>query len=185
MSVAAAANALTSVADVKYAWGRKQADTDNDDRIQTLINLLSGRIAEWCGRVFISTAYSLEVYDGEGQYDLILKQYPVTTLTLAKIDDVQIITGTLEDLTTWALYGSEGILWYAPGWTVGRRNVKVTYTAGYAAADIPRGLAMACVEWCIVLLEGRYKDAKVKMEDSFPPPEHIAAALAPYKRRDF
>lgn len=185
MPVAAAANALTSVADVKYAWGKPQADTAHDDRIQTLINLLSGRIEDWCGRKFKQATYTAEKYDGdriEGE-ELWLKQYPIIgTLTLA-IDDQTI------DASSYLLYEEEGKIFYQNGWGAGtgsfgaKRNVSVTYSAGYAT--IPSGLAMACVEWVIILLEGRAKDAKVKQEDTrLAMPDQIMQGLQPYKRMD-
>ncbi len=187
MSVAAATNALTTVANVKYVWGRPQADTAHDDRIQTLINLISSRIEGWCGRVFILTTYTDELYDGPGGYELFLKQYPITELSALEIDDTSVdltefLAGDSDDIF---LYGKEGYVRYEPGFPPGNQNIKLTYKAGYAAADIPQGLAMACVEWAIILLEGRMKDAKVDQRDVIlAVPDAIAMALQPFKRMD-
>jgi hypothetical protein len=181
MAVAAAANALCSVADVKYVWGRAQADLGHDDRIQTLINLLSGRIEDWCGRKFKEATYTAEAYDGDGEMILPLKQYPITELTDVTIDGVEVDT---DDVNAFKLYADEGFLWYAPCWSAAYPlGIKVTYKAGYAT--IPPGLSMACVEWVILLLEGRMKDAKVKGEDlRTAMPDAIESALRPYKRMD-
>lgn len=190
MPVSAAANALTTVADVKYVWGKPQADTAHDDRIQTLINLLSGRIEDWCGRKFKETAYAspdhAAVYDGEelaGESFLHLRQYPVITFTSLTIDGVAV------DASAYLVYKAEGKVYYENGWGAGtgalgaKQNVVAAYTAGYAT--IPNGLAMACVEWAIILLEGRMKDAKVKGEDvRTAMPDQIMMALQPYKRMD-
>lgn len=190
MSVTAAANALTTVADVKYVWGKGQGDLAHDDRIQTLINLLSGRIEDWCGRKFKETAYDTPdfnaVYDGEELYGecwLYLRQFPVITFDSLTIDGVTI------DASAYVVYKAEGKVFYQNGWGAGtgslgaKQNVVAKYSAGFAT--VPGGLAMACVEWCIILLEGRMKDAKVKAEDMrLAMPDQIMMALQPYKRVD-
>jgi len=176
MAVAAAANALTIIADIKYVWGRAQADTTHDDRIQTLINLISDRVEKWCARKF-KTQILTETYDGTAGYFLQLNEYPVTIVTYVKLDGVEI------DNDDYKIYANEGMLYYAGKWTEGRRNYEVKYTAGYTI--IPPALAMACVEWVIVLLEGRMKDAKVDQSEAYGPPQEIAMGLAPFKRMDF
>lgn len=183
MTVAAAANALTTVADVKYVLGTPQADTTKDDRIQTLINLLSGRIEDWCGRKFVSQAYTDQAYDGCGEEDLFLKQYPITAVAAVSLDGVALSAAELADSLNFLSYGEEGYIWRSGGFPARRQGVKVTYTAGYTT--IPSGLAMACVEWAIILFEGRMKDAKVKQEDMrLAMPDQVMQALVPYKRSD-
>lgn len=186
MPVAAAANALATVADVKYAWGRVQTDTSHDDRIQTLINLISGRIEDWCGRGLKAATYTDEPYDGDeipGE-DLWLKQYPVISFSALKID------GVIIDAAAYLVYNERGLVKYPNGWGSGtgifgaKQNVQATYTAGYAT--VPGGLGIVCIEWVIVLLESRVKDAETNnVAESMTPPAHLEAALAPYKRRDF
>jgi hypothetical protein len=153
----------------------------HDDRIQTIINKLSGRIEDWCGRKFISTVYTNESYDGEGDKCLPLKQYPIITLSAASIDGVPL---PISDTTQFRAYMDEGYLWYAPGFRAAfPLGVLVTYTAGYAT--IPAGLQQACIEWCIIILEGRMKDAKVKQEEMrLAMPDQVMQALQPYKRID-
>lgn len=182
MPVSAAANAITTVAKVKYAMGIPQADTTKDDRIQTLINLLSGRIEDWCGRKFTAQTFTAEKYDGDGETILPLKQYPINSVTAITIDGVAV---DVDDETTFKIYSEEGYLWYAPGWSQAYPlGIAVTYNAGYST--MPTGLEMACVEWCIILLEGRAKDSKVKGEDmKLAMPDQIMMAVQPYKRVDF
>ncbi len=183
MAVAPAANALSTVANVKYVLGLPQADTTKDDRIQTLINLLSGRIEDWCGRKFISQEYADEKYDGDHEDTLYLKQYPITEVESVSIDGVELSAAELADELNFQVYESEGYLWRSGGFAARRQGVVVTYTAGYAT--IPTGLQMACIEWAIILYEGRMKDAKVKQEDmALAMPDQVMQALQPYKRVD-
>jgi hypothetical protein len=178
MPVAAAANALTTVANVKYVWGRDQADLTHDDRIQTLINLLSGRIESWCGRSFKSQTYTAELYDGNCDEYLALKQYPITAVTTVKEDDVTVDLTDTDDIK---IHYAEGLIYRASGWPGGVLNIEVTYTAGYAT--IPSGLEAALVEWVILLLEDRMKDAKIPLDKDLGGPQMISLALAPFKRR--
>jgi len=175
MAVAAAANALTTVADVKYTWGRKQTDTGDDDRIQTLINNISGRIESWCGRKFKEATYTDEYYNSPCGYYLFLKQYPVTDTPVVKLDGVIVSSDNYE------FYPEEGML--RGVWVPGKRNYTVTYKAGYAT--IPGGLAEICIEWVIILLEGRMKDAKVDHSEVTYEPQSLITGLAPFKRMDF
>jgi len=175
MAVAAAANALTTVADVKYTWGRKQDDTLYDDRIQTLINNISGRIESWCGRKFKLATYTEEVYDGPCGDFIFLKQYPITDTPVVKLDDVEVAADYYK------VHPEEGSL--SGSWVPGRRNYKITYSAGYAV--IPPGLSEICIEWVIILLEGRMKDAKVDHAEVTYEPQSLITGLAPFKRMDF
>ena len=182
MAVVAAANALTTVADVKYTWGRKQEDTSHDDRIQTLINTISGRIESWCGRKFKSATYTDEVYDVPKGAHFFLKQYPIIGDPVVKLDDVVV------DAAEYAVYPEEGFL--LGSWNCGqgspfsgRRVYKVTYQAGYAT--IPAGLSEICIEWVIILLEGRMKDAKVDHAEVTYEPQSLITGLSPWKRMDF
>jgi len=189
VSVSLLANALTSVANVKYVWGRAQTDTSHDDRIATLINLLSGRIEDWCGRKFKSAAYDTPdinaVYDGEdiASEHLQLRQYPIITLTSLTID------GEVIDSDEYLIYKEEGRIYYQDGWGSGtgnfgaKQNVVVSYTAGYAT--IPPGLENCCAMWAIMLLEGQMKDSKISFAvGKLEMPEAVQAALSPYKRYD-
>lgn len=182
MAVALNDDALTTVAKVKYLWGRDQTDVTHDDRIATLINFLSTRIASWCGRTFIETTYTDQLYDGNGSPYLQLKQYPRTTTVtvVVKIDDVTV------DTSDYKVYSEEGYIYKGSWWPNGKQNIKVTYSAGYAA--IPEDLGMAVAEWAIILLERRYKDAKLlqitaRLPDEFIP-DSVVGALMPYKRMD-
>lgn len=183
MAVTAAANALATVANVKYVAGIAQTDTTKDDRIQTLINLLSGRIEDWCGRKFISQTFTDQVYDGQRDCDLFLKQYPIVSITAVSVDGVALTAGELADEENFLAYAEEGYIWRSSGWFAKRRGIEITYVAGYAT--IPTGLQMACVEWAIILLEGRMKDAQVDgggMKTAMP--DQIMNGLQPYKRLD-
>lgn len=177
MSIPAATNALATISNVKYVWGRRQDDTEDDDRIQTLINLISDRIEYWCGRKFKEATYTDEKYDGNGDNYLFLNQYPITEFTEIKRDNTAIPS------SNYKVYKNQGYLLKETYWTSGYQNLKATYKAGYAT--IPPALASVCIEWVILLLEGRMKDAKVDGSEMSNPPDSIMLGLQPFKRKDF
>jgi hypothetical protein len=83
-----------------------------------------------------------EYYDGDGTSELILKKYPVTSITELKIGD--------EVLTTdeYALYSSTGIIKLKNGgaFYCGIQNIYIKYKSGYITANIPEELKIAIAQ---------------------------------------
>ena len=114
-----------------------------------LISAASTMVIKYCNRDFNSTVYTEEEYDGEGTSVLLLNQFPIITLTsvITVLDD-----GT-EDTCLGAQFRIDSDLgeirptpdcdctysWFLAGY----RNIKVTYTAGYATvpADVQEATA--------------------------------------------
>jgi hypothetical protein len=77
--------------------------------------------------------------DGSGTDALLLPQLPVT--------EVSDVTLTDEAVTDFKLNGNGVLLRDSPGvWTKGRQNVVVTYSHGYANADLPRDVRMVALK---------------------------------------
>lgn len=79
--MALASNALTTLHNAKVHLGLTDAETDDDDLIEMLINQVSDQIERYCGRTFASTAYTNERFDGTGERSLLLPEFPVTAIT--------------------------------------------------------------------------------------------------------
>lgn len=95
-----------------------------------------------------------EYYDGPGGHELILKNFPISTIDSIYIDQnwewgsttlVDSDNYTFDPLTGIVIFNGQGIAptWGA-GWTVGRRNLKITYTYGWD--DIPDDIRLAGLE---------------------------------------
>lgn len=135
--------ALTSVSDVKESLGIASSDTSKDNLIIRKINQATRAIEAYCGRRFLQTTYTQEIYNGTNIDQIILKQRPVSAVTLQARDttlndnDFETIESTL-----YFVESEAGILDLVFG-AVGRWGAyAVTYTAGYAT--IPEDLAEAC-----------------------------------------
>lgn len=133
--------ALTTVADVRAIPGMDSSISD--DYIIRKINQATEMIEGYCGRRFKATDYT-EYYDGSGIDELLLRNFPVNSVTsiggrdtslneddFNTVDANQYFTdldaGTIEAVSSF--YG---------GWD----RWKVVYNAGYTT--IPADLAEAC-----------------------------------------
>ena len=141
---------LCLVADVK-AWLGITA-TDNDAMIQRLITAASEFIEQWLSRDIVVTTYTNERYHGRGAPMLMLKNWPIVS--------VSAITVTAQDGTLLSTYAATDC-WFddrsvyllnGNTFAKGYGNVQVTYQAGYST--IPYGLSQACIE----LVAMRYKE---------------------------
>lgn len=135
----------------------------DDARLNGFINRATDIIESYCGRRFISTTYTNEVYSGDGSQFLELRNFPVTTLSQLQMRTGDFSAPNWETIDT-ALYQlkteggqDRGIIYLAsPGLLVagfndsgfikGTNNFRTTYTAGYAFASLPNDLQEVCIE---------------------------------------
>lgn len=102
-----------------------------------LLEGATAAIETFVGRELEEATYTNELYDSAyGRTMLQLRQYPVTAVAAVLENSIALVEG-------------EGFEWYEKGylaringtrerrWVIGRKIIDVTYTAGYAAADIP------------------------------------------------
>jgi len=149
------AYALTDLDTVKEALGIVTATDDN--LLTRLINAVTDYAERHCGRRFKDTTYTDELYSGDGDYELILKQCPLTDTqaVIVKIDDVVV------DAADYYTIKPEGVLHKNSGWATGIQNIKVTYSAGFAAT--PSDIEQACIE-LVGLIYKRAKNAELRSE---------------------
>jgi len=117
----------------------------NNYRLEKLINSASDFIERETGRTFKSTVYTNEEYDGNGLPSMWLKQWPVISLSSISYFDqyTQTTQQTLTENTDFYLTLESGRLDTTCGvWSRSVRNIRATYTAGYAT--IPEDLQSLC-----------------------------------------
>ncbi len=125
--------ALTTVARVKTRAGISVSTFDT--LLETLICAVTDWVESYCDRRFVLTQYTNEVYSGDGQRFVVLKQAPITELTSA-----QYRVGT-PDNPTWTDFlaseyeivgdGSSGMIRIYNSAPHGTNNLRFTYKAGY------------------------------------------------------
>jgi hypothetical protein len=131
---------LTTLSRVKTDEGL--SDATNDAQLSRIIQGVSARMQQWMKATIVDTTHTEEVHSGLGWSEALrLKHRPVTATEtmVVKLDD-SVISSSL-----YTSHDAAGIVYLKSGyWEVGRRNYKVTYSAGYTA--VPEDLAMACTD---------------------------------------
>jgi hypothetical protein len=133
-----AANAIVSWSKVKTILGFE------DDTMQAYVEELVGfcSTAMETAVLGVIKAQSLtRTIDGNGRQDILLPSYPVTAAAFS-IDSSRVF-GPETAISDVQVYLDSGIAYRAAGWPVGRQNIKVVMTAGYAV--IPADLVDACI----------------------------------------
>jgi uncharacterized phiE125 gp8 family phage protein len=126
-------NAIVSLAEAKAFL--KITGAGDDSIIESMINRASIWANDYTGRLLLSRT-NTEYYDGDGTGTLILRQYPVTSITNI-YDDVDRAFGsnTIIPAADIVLNQENGIVRLFNGsvaFTPGMLNVKAVYVAGYA-----------------------------------------------------
>lgn len=78
--------ALTTLASVKAQGGIPAGDTTRDAQLRLLIDGVTGLVKQTLNRNLESTEY-VEYYSGDGSPFLLLRQFPVTAVSLVCVDD--------------------------------------------------------------------------------------------------
>lgn len=107
--------------------------SDQDSLLEMLINQVTDYIETRTDRRFKETTYTEEEYDGTGQSELVLKQFPIITFTKLEKNNATDNTDSWEEVDTddYWIDESEGILTKTTLFNKGKHNYRATYTAGY------------------------------------------------------
>ncbi len=126
MSFAPAAVDLTIVQTLKDTYGV----TDNafDDTFQRWITAVSGHFERYCNRPLVQRSFT-ETRNGNGKYELAMRQFPIVSVASVTVDGVAIPQKTTP---TGSGYAFGDTVLYLSGYQFGCgiQNVVVVYTAG-------------------------------------------------------
>lgn len=139
------------------------ATTSEDDTIDFLVDAANELVHTYTGRKFVSTTYT-EHYDGTGASKLILKEYPVVSITSVHSDSNRDFgADSLLSADDYIIDKKSGILTLWNGeshFSSGVRNVKVVYVAGYAAGDMPYDLKHAAKLIVATIYRRQFQDQR-------------------------
>lgn len=173
-------NALTSL-DAAKAYAKIPADdTSMDALFEALINAASTAIDGYCRRNLKEQVYTDLEFDGSGSRNLLLGQYPISTISAVKIDDV------LVDATEYKVRKEIGTLVRLNFcWPEGIMNLKVSFTAGYT--DVPADLELACKHLVLFYYKTDIADFSRTFGEGFVMrpeafPVQVRAILDPYRK---
>ncbi len=139
------ANALISIAELDLIL---QITIGNAPLSEMLIGMASDFIDRFANRHFIKATYTDQEYDGDGLKNIYLRDYPIVAVTAVKNYDTYNATTlyTYTVNTEYLLYLLEGYIYLRGGTTPGRKNYRISYSAGYLLADVPYDLKNACAQ---------------------------------------
>lgn len=153
--------------------------------LELLLRMADQMVKDWLKRDVEQKTYT-EYYDGTGSPNIVLRQYPVSSITSLHFDPVGysgqraggfgsqtlLTAGTqyMLHLDSGGVVSNRGIveaiggigIWFpgayplvgsmgklaarrAPFWPVGKGNIKVVYTAGYAPGEVPMSIVAATI----------------------------------------
>lgn len=143
---------LVSLNDYKEFARISQSDPNEDEKLQRIADETEAEIKEFLNRDLETATYT-EKYDGNGESRLVLRQFPITSITTLEIYDGldsnnaevwdEQVQGTDYDRL---VIDVDTISIYIDGTTFpsGTENIRITYVAGYASTAIPKEIERAC-----------------------------------------
>ncbi|MFH0911720.1 MAG: head-tail connector protein [Planctomycetota bacterium] len=128
----AASTDLTTLAKVKAYLG--VSGSGDDTLLEALIDSVSEAIEHYCGREFAAKERT-EFHDGGGAASLVLRCRPVQSIASLRDDPARLFPEGSEIAPAgYVFYPEAGIVVLdGASFSDGRRNVRVTYTAGFSA----------------------------------------------------
>src|SRR5690606_3305578 len=123
---------LVTLEAMKTYLGIPSGTTDDDDFLTEQINLISAVIENYCGRKFLLNDYIQTFYDFDyfPRKHIDLYHYPVVSVAHIKEND-------MDTMDSYVLNKSAGYLTKTTGRFFCVKETVITYSAGYAQADIP------------------------------------------------
>lgn len=135
------ATALTTLANVKD-WLRI-VDTSADATLTRMITAFSNAVANYLNRDLGSQSYT-EIYDGTGGTALMLRNYPIISVSSVQVGDT-VIPAQPGFNQNGYVAGKNRLLLIGYSFDQGFQNIATTYTAGFAT--IPTDVEQAIIEW--------------------------------------
>lgn len=152
--MAAVANDLITLAQA-YAWLGITNGSD-DANLQLAITAYSQLIADWCSRTFVATNFN-EVYDGHDSRRLMLRNYPINSVSSLSINGRALCAVTTICDPGYKFSGRSVDLFGGMMFCRGLENIAISYNAGFVA--IPADLQMACLDWMKAGYLSRQRDS--------------------------
>lgn len=155
---------------IDYKTYANITNTNADARLNVIIPSAEKYILNKIKNIIEVTNFK-EYYDGDGDYELLLKQYPITSVVELKIED------NIINISDYLIYNSSGIIKMKYGiFTIGLKNVYIEYNAGYS--PVPSDIKM-----CIAELVNRKVEQFDKKGNSFSSESFMGGSLV-FKESD-
>jgi uncharacterized phiE125 gp8 family phage protein len=162
---------LTTVDELR-AWLGVTGTGEDAAILAPLVTAASTFAREWMTRDILSASY-VETLDGLGNDRVMLKQYPVTAVSAVSVDGVALPVSTAFNVSGFQ-FDDIGVYLIGYTFTRARRNVQISYTAGYAST--PLDLKQAVLELCAYKYQQRARIGVVS--------RGLAGEMVTYSQKD-
>ncbi|MCP4394548.1 MAG: hypothetical protein GY804_09825 [Alphaproteobacteria bacterium] len=141
---------LVSLADYKTALDI--SGSGEDTKLTQYSAEVDKKVKNYLGRDIEEAVYTNELYNGNGTHFLVTRQHPITVITKLEVYE-GIDSGGSEDWEEWTQNDEYGrllieeravSLYMDTVFPAGSNNIRIKYTAGYAAEDIPDDIDYVC-----------------------------------------
>lgn len=162
-------------AEVKEFIGIDSGNTTYDDFINSMLTNSSSIIKSYLGRDIVQATYTDHYYDGDGSDTLILRQYPIISVTSLYDDpDRDFGSDSLLDedpngdrdflIVNKNEIDNEGIIRRIQGgiFYKGKQNIKITYVGGYSSANVPADIKQAQIQLVTFFYNNRGNNLNIK-----------------------
>ncbi|AYB36801.1 phage gp6-like head-tail connector protein [Brevibacillus laterosporus] len=144
---------LTTLVKAKKLMGIPAENETRDVEIFAFLSASSTAIENYCRRSFGLHEYKSQKYDGGRSKYLLLKNFPVHSVSRVQIHKMEI--------KDYEIIDDKGMLFRTTGWQAKEREISISYIAGYVLpADgteenpctLPEPLELACILYCQTLM---------------------------------
>lgn len=168
-------------------------DIQDNVQLQDLAEGMQSRFDGFCNRRFTYAADEVEIHDG-GVSALELQRFPIVSVASVHLsDDQEWTNSTLVPTTSYVAHLERGLIFYRIGfkqWYSGQQNIRVQYTGGYRADNVPEDLKRAfrmqvCFEWRNRTTLGMQSMSAGGVSSTFAPADLLAevkSTLLTYRR---
>jgi uncharacterized phiE125 gp8 family phage protein len=158
-----AAVALVTLAQAKTQL--KITGSSEDTFLESLVNRASEKAKKYCGRNFITDDF-VEFYDGTGEDFIIVRNYPIISLTSLYDDPLRLFGADtqISIASDVLLDPGPGIirLWNQRNFFIrGKANVRVSYSGGYEDDTVPYDLQEAVLTMIVHAYRRLYQDQRI------------------------
>lgn len=185
--------ALTTLAAARSQLQIPAGKTEDDPKIERLVNAASQYAANFCDRRFLSGSYT-EYFHGRKMNFIMPREWPVSAITSLNISSTRdwVDANSLVDSSSYDVADGGTTVVYDGIFPNGYKNIRLVYTAGYTS--VPYDLEHAVlqmVEWWYMhnVRKDIGRTNSSKGDESVgvlsEVPKHILQLLMPYKRVEF
>jgi hypothetical protein len=135
---------ITDLQTIKRIGGISDTDTSDNDILFELQKAVEDRVqTQICGRMFEQATFT-EILDGDGSNVIMLRNYPVVSITSINEDVSRAFdAATIIPATDYTFDAPAGIIKSDSYFVKWAQSIKVIYVAGYTASQMPADLKIA------------------------------------------